>query len=247
METDETARLRFYERLADAELFLMLEEDASDNRARPLIFKTSDGVFALVFDREDRLAEFVETPTPFVAMSGRRIAKMLVGEDIGLGLNLGVAPSSMLMPSTTVDWLDEILGAKSIVTEAIPEQLHPPKGLPETLVTALDTKLANMSGVVSAAYLVGVTYNGGQRGHMLAMTDVPKAAQNGVAEAISEALSFSGVEAGQLDVTFLEINAPHINDFAKVGLKFEIPELILPAPLKPLVPGMNPENPPKLR
>lgn len=83
METDETARLRFYERLADAELFLMLEEDASDNRARPLIFKTSDGVFALVFDREDRLAEFVETPTPFVAMSGRRIAKMLVGEDIG--------------------------------------------------------------------------------------------------------------------------------------------------------------------
>jgi len=247
MEADEAQSLRFYERLADAELFLMLEEEASDDRARPLIFETSDGAVALVFDREDRLAEFVDTPTPFVAMSGRRIAKMLAGEGIGMGLNLGVAPSSMLMPPATVDWLDEILGAKSIVTEAIPEQLHPPKGLPETLISALDTKLANMSGVVASAYLVGVTYQGAQNGHMLAIIDVPIAAQAGVAEAISEALVFSGIEAGQLDVAFLDANAPHIVNFANVGLKFDIPDLVLPAPLKPLVPGMDPQNPPKLR
>ncbi len=247
MEADEAQSLRFHERLADAELFLMLEEEASDDRARPLIFQTSDGAFALVFDREDRLANFVDTPTPFVAMSGRRIAKMLAGEGIGLGLNLGVAPSSMLMPPATVDWLNEVLGAKSIVTEAVPEQLHPPKGLPETLITALDTKLANMSGVVSAAYLVGVTYQGAQNGHMLAMIDVPPAAQEGVAEAISEALAFSGIEAGQLDVTFLEASAPHIEEFGKVGLKFDIPDLVLPATLKPLAPGMDHEKPPKLR
>ncbi len=247
MEADETQSLRFYERLADAELFLMLEEEVRGDRARPLTFETSDGTFALVFDREERLADFVDTPTPFVAMSGRRIAKTLAGEGIGLGLNLGVAPSSMLMPPATVDWLNEILGAKSIVTEAIPEHLRAPKGLPETLISALDTKLANMSGVVAAAYLVGVTYQGGQNGHMLAMIDVPSAAQSGVAEAISEALAFSGIEAGQLDVTFLDLNAPHIKSFAKVGLKFDIPDLVLPAPLKPLAPGMDPQNPPKLR
>lgn len=247
MTADETQGLRFYERLADAELFLMLEEEANDDRARPLIFETSDGAFALVFDREDRLADFVDTPTPFVAMSGRRIAKMLAGEGIGMGLNLGVAASSMLMPPTTVDWLNEVLGAKSIVTEAIPEQLHPPKGLPESLISALDTKLANMSGVVTAAYLVGVTYTGGQNGHMLAMIDVPPAAQVGVAEAISEALAFSGIEAGQLDVTFLEVDSAHIKGFANVGLKFDIPDLVLPAPLQPLAPGMDPQNPPKLR
>jgi len=247
MEADEAQSLRFYERLADAELFLMLEEEASDDRARPLIFQTSDGAFALVFDREDRLADFVDTPTPFVAMSGRRIAKMLTGEGIGLGLNLGVAPSSMLMPPATVDWLNEVLGANSIETEATPEHLHPPKGLPESLISALDTKLANMSGVVAAAYLVGVTYQGGQNGHMLAMIDVPTAAQEGVAEAISEALVFSGIEAGQLDVTFLDLNAPQIGSLASTGLKFEIPDLVLPAPLKPLAPGMDPQNPPKLR
>lgn len=246
MEADDTQALGFYERLADAELFLILEEEASFDRARPRVFETSDGSFALVFDREERLAEFVDAPTPFVALSGRRIAKMLAGENIGMGLNLGVAPSSMLMTSATVDWLNDILGAKSIVTEAIPEQLHAPKGLPESLITALDTKLANMSGVVAAAYLVGVTYKGGNQGHMLAMVDVPIAAQEGVAEAISEALVFSGIEASQLDVTFLKLNAPHIEGFAKVGLRFDIPELILPAGLDIVIPGSNPDKPPKL-
>ncbi len=247
MEVDETQSLRFYERLADAELFLILEEEASGDRARPLIFETSDGAFALIFDREDRLADFVDTPTPFVAMSGRRIAKTLAGEGIGLGLNLGVATSSMLMPPATVDWLSEVLGAKSMVTTAMPEELHPPKGLPETLISALDTKLANMSGVVTAAYLVGVTYKGSQKGHMLAMIDVPSPAQEGVAEAISEALVFSGIEAGQLDVTFLDGNTAHIEGFISVGLKFDVPDLVFPAALKPLAPGMDPQKPPKLR
>lgn len=243
---DAPASLRFYERFADAELFLMLEDDASDT-IRPLIFKTSDGSFALVFDREDRLASFVDTPAPYVAMSGRRIAKFLAGEDIGIGLNLSVAPSSMLLPPNAVEWLHTALGAKSVETEATPEQFHPPKGLPETLVTALDVKLANMSGVVSAAYLVGVTYKGGQNGHMLALLDVPLAARDGVAEAFSEALQFSGIEAGQLDVTFLAGTEPFIETLKTVGLGFEIPELILPKAPKPVVPGMDPSKPPKLR
>lgn len=244
---DELAALGFYERLSDAELFLMLEEEASDDRARPLIFETDDGPLALVFDREDRLAEFVDTPTPYVALSGRRIAKLLAGEGIGLGINLSVAPSSMLLPPEAVDWLHQTLGAQSIVTEATPEQYFAPKGLPESLISALDTKLANMSGVVSAAHLVGVQYIGGLKGHMLAMIDVPEAAREGVAEAISEALQFSGIEAGTLDVAFLDQDAPHIKHLVEFGLGFEVPELILPKALKPLAPGMDPDSPPKLR
>lgn len=243
---DALASLRFYERFADAELFLMLEDDAGDT-VRPLIFETSDGSFALAFDREDRLAEFVDKPAPFIAMSGRRIAKLLAGEDIGIGLNLTVAPSAMLLPPNAVEWLHTALGAKSVETEATPEEFHAPKGLPETLITALDVKLANMSGVVSAAYLVGVTYKGGQKGHMLTLLDVPPQAHNGVAEAFSEALQFSGIEAGQLDVTFLTGTEPFIETMKNVGLGFEIPELILPKAPKPVAPGMDPSKPPKLR
>lgn len=244
---DGQAALKYYERLADAELFLLLAQDAGEDTARPQIFETSDGKFALVFDREDRLAEFVDTPAPFVAMSGRRIAKILAGEGIGLGLNLGVAPSSMLLEPHAIDWLHSALGATSVETTARPVEFHPPKGLPENLITAFDTKLANMSGVVAAAYLVGVTYEGGQRGHMMALIDVSVAAQPGVAEAFAETLQFSGIEAGQLDVTFLPLDSPHIESVVKTGLGFEIPELILPKPFAPVAPGMDPDSPPKLR
>lgn len=244
---DDTAAMRFYERFADAELFLMLKDDASDETALPLIFPTADGDVALVFDREERLAEFVDTPTPFVALSGRRIAKLLAGQNIGLGLNLGVAPSSMLLPHSAVDWLHEVLGAESVEITETPKSFHTPKGLPKNLILALDAKLANMSGVVGAAYLVGVAYQSGHISHMLALIDVPEAAQSGVAEAISEAMQFSGIDAGQLDVTFIPLTSPHIDALQKCGLGFEIPELILPKSIAPPAPGMDPATPPILR
>lgn len=244
---DAVASLRFYERLADAELFMMLEDDASDDVASPQIFSTEDGNFAIVFDREERLAEFVDTPTPFVALSGRRIAKLLAGKDIGIGLNLGGSPSSMLLPAEAVGWLQEVLGSKSHETEATPTSFHAPKNLPESLIMAIDKKLANMSGVVGAAYLVGVAYQGGHDSHMLALIDVADAAREGVAEAIAEAMQFSGIEAGELDVTFLDLASPHIAALHNVGLGFEIPELILPKAPAALAPGMDPDKPPKLR
>lgn len=243
---DEVLRLRFYERLADAELFLILEEEVSGDIARPSIFETADGNFALVFDREDRLAEFADAPTPFVAMSGRRITKLLASEGVGIGLNLGVAPSSTLLPAAVIDWLQETLGAKTTLTTAMPEQYFAPYGLPESLIMALDTKLANMSGVVAAAHLVGVKYTDGQMGHMLALLDVSVAAREGVAEAISEALQFSGIDAGQLDVAFPERGNANIEQLTKLGLGFEIPALILPEPLQTIAPGMDPDKPPKL-
>ncbi len=244
---DAQAALQFYERLADAELFLMLEEEARGDTARPQIFETPEGKFVLAFDREERLAEFVDTPAPYVAMSGRRIAKILAGEDIGIGLNLGVGASSTLLPPHAVEWLHAALGAKSRETTAKPVEFHPPRGLPESLIQALDTKLANMSGVVGAAYLVGVTYADGQRSHMMALVDVAPEAQPGVAEAFAEALQFSGIEAGQLDVTFLPPDAPHLQAIHKTGLGFEIPALILPEQPEPVAPGMDPDKPPKLR
>ncbi len=243
---DGALSLKYYERLADAELFLMLEEEARDDSARPLVFETAEGRFALVFDREERLAEFVTAPTPFVAMSGRRIAGILAGEGIGLGVNLG-APSSMLLEPHAVDWLHSALGAKSVQVEARAVEFLPPAGLPEALIEAFDTKLANMSGVVAAAYLAAVRYDDGRRGHIMALIDVPEAARAGVADAFAEALQFSGIEAGELDVAFLEPDDPRLDALVKTGLGFEIPELILPKAPQPLAPGMDPDKPPKLR
>ena len=56
---DDATRLRFYERLADTELFLLLGSEADGDQINPEIFEIENQKFTLVFDREERLAQFV--------------------------------------------------------------------------------------------------------------------------------------------------------------------------------------------
>lgn len=241
------ARLRFYERLADSELFLLLSEEAKGDNIQPEVFNVADGSFVLAFDREERLARFAERPVPYAALSGRVIALMLAGQGIGLGLNLNIAPSSILIPATAVDWLHQTLGHAPDEVEAKIAAFTSPKGLPETLITALDTKLATATGLAASAYLVGVEYDGGGRGHMLGFVDALEGAQNALAKAVNEALTFSGIEAGALDVGFFTATNPISAKLAKSGLRFDLPKPSVPDVVQPMAPGSDPENPPILK
>ncbi|MEM6312391.1 MAG: SseB family protein, partial [Pseudomonadota bacterium] len=102
---DDTARLRFYERLADTELFLLLAGEPDGDRVEPALFEVENQQFALVFDREERLSQFVGRVAPYAGLPGRALAQMLAGQGVGLALNLDVAPSAMLIPAEAVDWL----------------------------------------------------------------------------------------------------------------------------------------------
>lgn len=239
---DDTERLRFFERLADAELFLLLTEEITDDRLSPSIFDTSDGRFALAFDREERLTAFTEGPAPYAALSGRAIARMLAGQEIGLGLNLGVAPSAYLVPAEALAWLSDTLETGPEQYEERPEEIAPPAGLPERLVTGLDAKLASARGLAQMAYLVAVTYPGGRPGHLLAFIAPEPGAEAALAQAISEVLVFSGIEAGTLDVAFFAPADPIAARLAKHGLRFDLPQVETAKP-----PGSDPTKPPKLR
>ncbi len=247
MQEDEAAAPAFYARFLETELYLLLEAELSAEAAEPMVMDTSDGALVLVFDQEARMAAFSDTPSDYVALSGRRIARMLAGQGVGIGLNLGEAPSAMVLPEAAVDWLAEAAMGEDEAVEAKPLEISTPAGVPEALITALDGKLANMAGVVGAAHLVSVRYEGGETGHMLALVDVPAPAKTGVSEALSEALRFSGIEAGQLDLAFLAADDPHLESFQRAGLGFEIPELVMPKTPAPLAPGMDPNKPPILR
>ena len=238
----DTARLSFYERLADAELFLLLDEEAQGTRVSPSVFDTSDGRFVVAFDREERLTKFTEGPAPYAALSGRAIAAMLAGQDIGLGLNLGVAPSSFLVPAGALAWLSDTLAEDPETLADRPETIAPPAGLPEKLVTGIDTKLASARGLARMAYLVAVTYPGNRPGHMLAFVDPAPGAEAALAQAISEALIFSGIEAGTLDIAFFATSDPIAAKLARHGLRFDLPEVDAAKP-----PGSDPSKPPKLR
>lgn len=241
---NEVLRLRFYERLADGEMILLLEREAVGEAVEPRVFDIEGGPVVLVFDREERLAAFTGGIAPYAALPGRVIAGMLKGQGIGLGVNLGVAPSSMLLPAEAMDWLAMALEGGPEAAEAVPERFVAPK-VPEVLVTGLDAKLAKAGGLAAAAVLAGVVYRGGRRGHMLAFVDAVPGAEAALAGAVREALVFSGLEAGELDVAFLASADAAVPAMVKVGLRFDLPAPEVPE--GPAAPGMDPARPPKLR
>ena len=238
---DDAQRLRFFERLADAELFLLLEAEPDGETITPRLFETDDGTFLLVFDREDRLTTFADGPAPYAAISGRAVARMIAGQNIGLGLNLGVASSAFLLPASGVGWLNTTLDQTPHMATGKPAEIKPPTGLPERLIEGLDTKLAAAEGLGDWASLVAVTYEDGRAGHMLAIIGATEGAEQALASAISEALVFSGVDAGELDVAFIDPGDPISAKLERHGLRFDLPQ-----PQPGLSPP-DPTKPPKLR
>jgi hypothetical protein len=250
METapdDDAARLRFFERVADGELFLLLETEAGDQAVTPRVFALEDGPVVLAFDREDRLSAFTAAPAAYAALPGRVMAAQLAGQGIGIGLNLGVAPSSFLMSAGAVDWLAATLGHAPAEVQARPLSFHAPGGLLERLIEGLDAKLARAGGLALTALLAGVTYADGRRGHMLAFVGAVPGAESALARAAAEALTFSAVDAGEMDVTFLAPEEPVLVPLARVALRFDLPVPALPDPVTPGAPGMNPGRPPRLK
>ncbi len=236
--TDED-RLAFWNRLAEAELHLLLDGTEGET-VRPRLFEVDGARYALAFDLPERLTGFAgaaETAT----LSGRRLAGLLAGEGLGLGLNLEDAPSAQLLPPGAMAWLAETLASAPPVESRRIEEVTPPGTLPEALLTALDGKLPLAAGVAASAYLAGAVYEGGTRAHVLAFVDAVPGAEDDLARAISEALVFSGLEAGALDVTFLRASQPLAASLARHGLRIDLPE---PAPTGRV---RDPDAPPRLR
>jgi hypothetical protein len=245
---DDALRLKFFERLVESELFLLLEEgdDADDpDYAAPRLFETPEGAFMLAFDREYRLAEFAGAGAPYAALSGRSLMAELAGQGVSLGLNLDVAPSAMLLPPEAVDWLAETLANRPAEAEARITAIAPPKGLPPELLPALDTKLATAMGLAQAAFLVAATYESGARNHLLAFVGTLPGAETALAQAVSEALTFTGLDAAALDVIFPAADSPLIPALTRRGLRFDLPQPVAAAPRT--APGTDPDRPPKLR
>ena len=236
-------QMAFYAQLAATELFVMLTKEAEGDTVSPELFDLGDVSFILAFDTEERLASFAGRIVPYAALSGRAVARMLGGQGVGIAFNIEVAPSAMLLPPEAVDWLVETLSEEPQEAEARPETLSPPSGLPEALLTALDTRLAAAEGLARKAYLVGVTYDTGATGHLLGIVGAVPGAERALAQAVQEALTFSGLEAGALDVAFFDATDWFAASLARHGLRFDLPQ---PETMTVTAPGMDPANPPKL-
>ena len=165
-----------------------------------------------------------------------------------MGLNLGTgAASETLLPPDAMAHLVQLLDVTPQETQGRARQFHAPQ-VPEALDSSLRFALRGAEGLAGGAILAGVSYEGGGRGHLLAMVGATEAAQPALARAIAEALSFAGLEAGALDVVFLDPGDAALSAMAQVGQSYEI---ALPkaaeAPSTPAPPGSDPSRPPRLR
>lgn len=241
---DDAARLRFHERLADAELFLLLAEEADGDHIAPQIFDTEEGRFLAAFDREDRLAAFAGGIAPYAALPGRGLAAMLAGQGIGLVLNPGT-DAETLVAAEALDWLVSALAPRPDRTEARPRALHPPAALPAALLSALDAKLALLAGRAEAAWLAEAEHEAGHRTPLLVFVAAAPDSEPALAQAVAEALRFSGLDEATLDVAFLAAGDPLTGALARVGLRYDLPQPPAPAVRRP--PGSDPDAPPILR
>jgi hypothetical protein len=236
--SDPLLRLRFHERILDAEL--LLEAEPGD-RLAPRAFDLADGRFVLAFDRDDRLASFLGATAHFAALTGRRLAALLAGQATGLALNLG-APSATLLAAEAVDWLAAMAGQGPSMSEARPLAYAAPDPPPE-LLAGLGAKLAALADVVATAHLAEARYPAETR-LLLALGGVPEAARPAVAAAIAEAVRFTGLDGLALDVIFTDPGSPGRAALERAALRLHLPEAEKPLRRGP---GMDPSRPPKLR
>ncbi|MEO0938127.1 MAG: SseB family protein [Pseudomonadota bacterium] len=244
-EAADSPRAAFYAQLLTTELYLLLEEEPEGDDITPRSFELPQGVTVLAFDGEDRLTAFAGGPAPYAALSGRSLAALLAPAGLGLGLNLDVAPSSILLPPAAMAWLSDQSATPEDAVEARITALNAPKGLPDALLTALDARLAGATGLARFAAIALASYDGGGRGHLLAFVGALPDAEPALRRAGAEALRFSGLEAGSLDMVFLRADHPLAEALSRTGLRFDIPQ---PEELGPrAAPGSDPDRPPKLR
>lgn len=246
---DDYARLRYYRSLADADLCLMLAEEAGDDRLTPRIFALEDGPVVLVFDTEERLAEFSAVPVPYAVLPGRMIVERLAGQGIGIGVNLSDQGAAWLMVPLAVDWLAGVLATRPAAVRGRPVAVHAPGALEPGLSEALAFALSGAGGLAAGAVLAQVAWEGGSRGLMLAFIGARETAQEPLARAFAEALAFSGFEGGTVDLAFLAPDDPAVRVLMALGQPLVLPDPPAAPPDRapPAPPGSDPARPPRLR
>ena len=245
---------RAVDALLNAELLLWLEAPAEGGRLRPRVLPLEAGPTALAFDTEDRLAAFAGE-ADYAALPGRALATLLAGEGLHLAVNPGVEASELFHDRAALAWMAQASSLRAEGLAARIETVGPPAEATESLIAALDAKLAALAPALSEAWLAGARHEGGERRLLLALAErgawgpgeAGETHRAALVRAVSETARLAAPDA-PLDVAFPSPDSALMTAARRVGLGFELPAPD-PAPARAAreAPGANPAKPPRLR
>ncbi|MCC6304476.1 MAG: SseB family protein [Rhodobacteraceae bacterium] len=185
---EEGARHAFHARLAAEGLFLLIDREPRGETLEPRVFALEEGEFVLAFDREARLAAFVGVPAPYAALPGRMLVALLAGRGLGLGLNLDVAPSAILLPAAAIDWnAARLAAAAAPPPPPDPATLRPAPPLPPPFALLVDEALEAARGLADWAALAGTA----EGGLAVVLGGARPGLAGPLARALAEALAFA--------------------------------------------------------
>ena len=238
---DEAHLAAYYGVLAASEVFVLLEDEAGET-FKPQMLEMEGVRYVLAFDTDARMAEFCETPQPYIAMSGRGLVETLEGARLGVAVNPGF-PTAMFVPPEATDWMRERTSEDISTGDAKIKEVLSPDLTDVELLKTIDARLAVFAGFSRSAYLVKAQY-AEDTALLMIFVGIPDAARASVAGGLAEALRFVAPDLA-FDTIFVEQDAPIVASAARVGLRFDMtPQEV--ETTEPAAPGSNPDKPPIL-
>ena len=217
------ARLNYYGVLADTDLFLLLEQETSNEILEPKFIQLEGNNFALAFDSEENLSEFYGEAAAFAQITGRVLAKMLLEEKIGLGINLGVSEGELLLPYSVNECFVSVLDETPNFVQTTPKKFLPVKAFPEIMFKALQQKLKPAVGLFDEIWICAVEYNEDETSHLICLMGVQNSAQQAIVKSINEVLSFTDIDLGNIDVAHFSYDDEACTKIREIGTKLEFP------------------------
>lgn len=236
-DPEETAG--FYDALFAATVFLPIDgaydDDGNDSEAEasaiePIFYEVEDAPTLLIFDTEERLANWTDVPIDYVGLTGRQLFAMFDGEQ-QVALNIGVAPSSVVIPVSVVSWLHEkaveTMESEDIEPGTALEVAPPPKLAPE-IVARIAARIAGLRKEVDEAvfFSLGIDTAQDESERRVVLGVAVSQAGAADAEAVASALAdtargaFDG--ARHVEVALLSADSPLMEKARKVGFNLPV-------------------------
>jgi len=236
-DPEETAG--FYDALFAATVFLPIdraydddgnESEAAASSIEPIFYEVEDAPTILIFDTEERLAIWTDEPIDYVGLTGRQLFEMFDGGQ-QVALNIGVAPSSIVIPAEMVTWLHE-RAAEAGESDEIPVgtalEVTAPPHLDTEVIARIAARIAGLRREIDEAVFFSLGTDAGQDEAERRVVLGVAVSQQGLrdAEAVAEALAetargaFDGMRP--VEVALLSANSPLMEKARSVGLNLPV-------------------------